>query len=144
MQGRLYRLTLRGEYDGLPHPHVVVIEFAGSRDCLVVPGFDAEGFKVNEAVVAYRDAGYATQETVVELDNAAHVRFNRPFTGKPAKWLIARNSRQPIRLLNGCECMGVMDDAGLSLIARGLLILATARPERFSAALLKRLRKLAE
>ena len=143
MQGRIYRVKLVGEYDELHHPFVVVLEFSGSRDCLVVPAFDAEGYKVNDSVAAFVASGYPPDTIFVELDNARFVSFRSAHTGKTAKWMVARYTRLSISVLNACECIGTMNAEGLSDIANGLLRLAGSRPQRFSPSALKKLKQIA-
>ncbi len=142
MQGRVYQVVRPGKDDGQPHPHVVVVEISGSRECLVVPAYGKEGFKVQEFIDAEVKLGYPQDQVYIELDNARHVTFVPPFTGKPAFWLTAKVFRMSVRDFGACAHIGNMDPSGLSLIAGALLRLAESKPERFSAPLCKKLKQV--
>jgi hypothetical protein len=141
MQGSVYQITSY-RYGNQPHLYVVVLEFSGNQDCIVVPAFGAEGHKVNEVIQARLDEGNRLDQIVVTLDNAAHVRFVAPHTGKLAHWLVSDPDRLPIAEVPRHTLVGTMDQEGLRRIAEGLLNFA-ATSVRFSQAVLKKLRKLA-
>lgn len=142
MQGEVYQVARSGVDDDLPHPHVVVIEFDGSRDSLVVPAYSAEGFAVERTIEAARALGYPPEQVMVELDNALHIQATGSFTGRRAWWLTWRAFRISQVELQRHRKVGVMDRDGLRLIATALLELARVKPERFSGPTIRRLRQL--
>jgi hypothetical protein len=42
MQGNVYQIAAP-RHGNQPHLHVVVLEFSGNKDCIVVPAFSAAG-----------------------------------------------------------------------------------------------------
>jgi hypothetical protein len=142
MQGSVYQIV--GErYGGQPHLYVVVLEFSGNQDCIVVPAFSADGYAVNEVIKARLDEGSRIDEIVVTLDNATYIQFTTHHTGKVAHWLVSDADRLLIADIKSYTLVGTMRPAGLQTIANGLLNFAP-NTSRFSAAVLKKLRKLAE
>ena len=141
MQGSVYQIASE-RYGGQPHLYVVVLEFSGNQDCIVVPAFSADGFMVNEVIQARLDEGSRIDEIVVTLDNATCIHFTGHHTGKAAHWLVSDADRLLIRDVMSYTFLGTMNPAGLQAIVIGLLNFAP-NSSRFSAAVLKRLRKLA-
>jgi len=141
MQGKVFQIA-SPRYGNQPHLYVVVLEFSGNQDCIVVPAFSAEGYMVNRVIQARLDEGYRIDQVAVELDNVLHVRFVTQHSGKLAHWLVSDADRIPLSGLSAHVHVGAMDQDGLIAIARGLLNFA-GTTERFSATVLKRLRKLA-
>lgn len=140
MQGSIYQIT-DTRYGNLPHLYVVLLEFTGNKDCIVVPAFSADGHMVNEAIQSRLDQGYRLDQIAVTLDNAQHVRFQTTHTGKLAHWLVSDFDRLQITDVQGNLLLGTMDDDGLKQIAAGLL--GYAEPEsRLSAAVIRKLRQL--
>ena len=142
MTGEIYRIAIRGDHDSKPHPHVVILEFEGSRECLIVPAFDSEGFEVNAYIDAYKKMGYREDQLFVEIDNTEHVNFTSGHSGKKAYWLVARHYRLSVRAVTKNQKLGTLSNEGVSLIARGLLALSETKPEDFSSTLIKKLRQL--
>ena len=140
MQGSIYQIA-EARYGNQPHLYVVVLEFTGNKDCIVVPAFSAEGHMVNEAIRARLDQGYRLDQIAVTLDNARHVTFQSTHTGKPAHWLVADFDRLQIADVRSNTLLGKMDEDGLKLVAAALL--GYAEPEgRLSAAAVRKLRQL--
>ena len=142
MVGGVYKIPIQGRHNNYPHPHVVILEITGAKECVIVPAFSSEGTELAMYVQALVSMGYSADLVCVELDNAKHVTFTGAMTGKPASWLPERYRRIAMRELNAAEKIGTMDSAGLSKIAEGLVKLAAAKPELFSPALVKRIRRL--
>jgi len=141
MQGNVYQIISQ-RYGGQPHLYVVVLEFSGNQDCIVVPAFSADGHKVNEVIQARLDEGNRIDQIVVTLDNAQYIQFVSQHTGKIAHWLVSDADRLPLAELAGYALVGVMQHDGLRELAKGLLNFAP-NSTRFSSAAVKKLRKLA-
>jgi hypothetical protein len=141
MQGNVYQIA-SPKYANQPHLYVVVLEFSGNKDCIVVPAFSAEGHKVNEVIQARLEQGDRLDQITVTLDNGAHIQFTGHHTGKLAHWLVSDADRLPIAEVEAHSLIGRMDEAGLKLIASGLLSFA-ATSVRFSRVVIKKLRQLA-
>jgi len=141
VQGKVYQIVREGRYGEKPHLYVVVLQFTGSNECLVVPAFGADGIAVNDVIQSYLDQGYRIDQVAVELDNAAHITFAGTYTGKRAHWLVADADRLPSGNIANYKFAGTMNSAGLKAIAEGILNYSTCT-NRFSANLLKKLRQL--
>ena len=98
--------------------------------------------KVNEVIQAWLDQGYRIDQVAVTLDNTVHIQFTSHHTGKVAHWLVSDADRLPLAELHSHQLIGVMDNEGLKAIATGVLNFASTS-ERFSAAVIKKLRQLA-
>lgn len=121
MQGWVYKLQL-AEYDGGEHhPHVVVLEFSGNRDCIVVPCYSRDGFKVQEYITAMRELGHSDPEIFVELDNSVRVRTVGLNTGKFAYWCPSPIRRVSLSVINQAKMIGEMDDTGLLAIVNCMI-----------------------
>jgi hypothetical protein len=142
MTGQVYQIST-GSYGGQPHLYVVVLEFSGNKDCIIVPAFSADGFKVNQVIQARLAAGNRIDQIAVLLDNAKHISFTSSHSGKEAYWLVSDADRIALNAVQAQRLVGTMDDAGIKAIAEGLLNFAP-NTMRFSAAVLKKLRKLTE
>jgi hypothetical protein len=142
MQGNVYQI-IEQRYGNQPHLYAVILEFSGNKDCIVVPAFSADGFTVNQVVQSRLDEGYRMDEIAVTIDNAAHVQFLGTHSGKPALWLVSDADRLPISFVEQKMYVGRMDEAGLKLIASGLLAFS-ANSHRFSTNVLKKLRQLVD
>jgi hypothetical protein len=142
VQGHIFQIS-RAEHGNLPHPFVVVLEFSGNADCLVVPAFSADGHKVNDIIQARLDEGHRLDQIAVTMDNAQYVQFDTSHTGKLAHWLVADFDRMAISDIRKYPKIGSMNAAGLKLIAAGLLSFAPCT-YRLSKAAQKKLRQLAE
>jgi hypothetical protein len=142
MQGHVYQIAA-SRHGNQPHLNVVVLEFSGNQDCIVVPAFSADGHAVNEVIQGWLDQGYRIDQIAVTMDNASHIQFVTRHTGKLAHWLVSDPDRLPLAEVRTYTFLGTMDEAGLKAIATGLLNFASSHV-RFSAAVLKRLRQLAE
>lgn len=112
MRGTVYQIA-QSRYGNRPHLYVVVVEFSGNKDCIVVPGFSAEGYMINDVIQARLDEGNRLDQIVVTLDNATHVQFTSGHTGKLAHWLVSDADRLPIVDMTSCPMLGLMDDEGL-------------------------------
>lgn len=121
--------------------NVVVLEISGSRECLVVPAFDIDGFEVNEFIAAQEKLGCRSDQIFVELDNSQHVDFESGYSGKKAYWLVSRYTRLAAKVVKNSKRIGTMDAAGFSQIVTGIIQFAETHPERFSNSILKKLRK---
>ena len=142
MTGNVYLIPIQGHTQNRPHPQVVVLEL--DRECLLVPAFDADGKEVTDFTEALARLLGPQADIFVELDNAKHVRFRSGFTGKRAKWVVARAWKMPKREVARQRQIGTMDAEGLARIIKGLLSYARQQPALFSPHLVKRLRKLAQ
>jgi len=142
MVGGVYKVPIQGRHNNFPHPHVVVLEITGTKECVIVPGFSCEGVELGMYLQDMASMGMSADLVCVELDNAQHVKFIGTMTGKRASWSVERHRRISTKELNTAEKIGEMDAAGLSKIAQGLVKMAEAKPERFSPALVKRMRQL--
>ena len=141
MQGNVYQIASH-RYGGQPHLYVVVLEFTGNQDCIVVPAFSADGHMVNEVIQARLDEGNRIDEIVVTLDNARYIQFIGHHTGKIAYWLVSDADRLSLKDVTGHALLGTMLPDGLQELAKGLLNYAP-NSTRFSSATLKKLRKMA-
>jgi hypothetical protein len=141
MQGHVYQIAA-GRHGNQPHLNVVVLEFSGSKDCIVVPAFSVEGHKVNEVIQARLDEGYRIDQVAVTMDNSAHIKFVTAHTGREAHWLVSDPDRLPLSEVRTYRFLGTMDEAGLKQIAAGMLNFALTTT-RFSPAVIKKLRQLA-
>jgi hypothetical protein len=140
MQGRVYQITST-RYGNQPHLYVVVLEFSGNKDCLVVPAFSDDGFMVNSVIKARTAEGYRLDQIVVTLDNSQHIQFVTQHTGKQAHWLVSDVDRLPVSEVTANPFLGTMDATGLRQLAAGLLEFAKTT-DRFSNTVLKKLRQL--
>lgn len=121
MQGCVYQLQLAECDGGEAHPHVVVLTFSGNKDCIVVPAYSKEGFKVNEYIEAMKKLGYRDGQIFVELDNAVHVKCVGPNSGKVALWLPSPLRRVAQSVVKRSKLIGQMDDGGLHAIVECIL-----------------------
>ena len=142
MHGCVYQLVKKGHYDNKPHLHVVVLEMLGSNECLVVPAFSDDKFKINELIEALKRQGYREDQICVPMNNAAHIEFLRGFSGKNAFWLTRQNYRLSIREINSAKKVGTMDDAGIVSIAKGILTCAETNPHLYSKNVIKQLNRI--
>jgi hypothetical protein len=142
MTGGVYAIPIQGRDNNYPHPHVIILEITGTKECLLIPAFSSEGVELELYLTAAETLGYRRDEISVEMDNAQFVTFIGGMTGKKACWLLERHRRISVRELLTAKKIGDMNPAGLSLIAKGILQLAQAKSELFSPALLKKIRKL--
>ncbi len=140
MQGHVYQMV-SSNYGNQPHLYVVVLEFTGNKDCIVVPAFSADGFMVNQIIQARLDQGARLDEIVVTVDNSSCIQFSGHHTGKIAHWLVSDADRLLISDVQGAKFIGTMDSAALGAIAAGLLNFAP-NVTRFSPNVVKKLRKL--
>jgi hypothetical protein len=124
MQGSVHKLTLADQDSGQPHLYVVILAFSGNRDCIVVPAYSAEGFKINEYLNASRKAGMPDDKLFVKLDNAAHIDFTCYFPPKEAVWCTARHRRISQHLRLPSNRIGQMKASGIIPIVEALLALA--------------------
>ena len=88
--------------------------------------------------------GYPSDATTVLLDNEQHVNYIEGYTGIPAYWAIERAKKFTKAYLKTHKPIGHMRSEGLLLIAKGVKRLASAKPERFSKVMLKKVDKLIE
>jgi hypothetical protein len=123
MQGSVYQLALTDHDEGKPHPHVVVLTFTGNRDCIVVPAYSREGFKINEFVELSRKDGLSDGQIFVELDNAKVIDFTSFFPAKEAYWCTARFRRMSQKAVLSGTRIGQMNEDGLLAISKSLLSL---------------------
>ncbi|HNO80504.1 MAG TPA: hypothetical protein PKN33_20845 [Phycisphaerae bacterium] len=145
MIGDVYTIPIKGAHHQYPHPHVVVIEISGSKESICVPAFSIEGAEVNLYLANIESLGISKDIACVELDNSKVVNFTaKGYTGKRAYWLVERFLKIDKSILRESTLIGDMKPEGIAAIAKGLLALNEVRPESFSKAILKRLRKAAK
>ena len=142
MQGSVYQLKLTDHDDGNPHPHVVVLTFSGNRDCIVVPAYSTDGFKINEYIEVAEAGGLRHEQIVVELDNAQHVDFTAFFPAKEAYWCVARFRRLSQTSVQQGKLIGTMRPEGMLKIAEALLSMTDVDPGDLSKNAIKSLRNL--
>ena len=142
MTGTVYLIPIQGHTKNLPHPQVVVIEL--DKECVLVPAFGADGQEVNDLAAALSRLHGPQTDIFVELDNMKHVSFRPGFTGKRAKWIVARALKMTKKDVSLQRVIGTMDPEGLAKITAGLLSYARQQPALFSPHLVKKLRKLVE
>jgi hypothetical protein len=142
LQGSVYQLALSDVDDGNPHPHVVVITFSGNRDCIVVPAYSVDGFKINEYIGLARQDGLEDDQIFVQLDNAQYIDFTCHFPAKEAFWCTARYRRLSQHAVQQGKRIGQMKPAGMHEIAKRLIALAETDPRGLSRNAVKALRNL--
>ncbi len=132
MIGEVFFIPIQGRTQTKPHPHVVVAE-PQPDDFLLVPAFSEEGPEVKKLFDALYQMGYSPDHIYVGLDNADRVDFVNGWTGKEARWVIARAHRLPRKVILRNRRIGTMDSTGLRRICAELLALSKARPQEFPA-----------
>lgn len=142
MQGSVYQLSLTDQDGGLPHPHVVVLTFSGNRDCIIVPAYSPDGFKIKEYIGLCKKEGLSEDQIFVRLDNAKCIDFTAFFPPKEALWCIGRFRRVSQKAVQQGTRVGQMKSAGLLEIATRLLALAEAESDALSVSAVKSLRNL--
>ena len=142
MQGSVYQLAISDEDQGSPHPHVVVLTFSGNRDCIVVPAYSCDGFKINEYLDAMRQRGLRDDQIYVKLDNAQEIDFTCYFPAKEAIWCAARFRRLSQSAVEQGKRIGQMKESGLVRIATCLLSLSDTDSQDLSKNAIKSLRNL--
>lgn len=141
LQGAVYKLTLSDHDSGNPHPHVVVLTFSGNRDCIVVPAYSIDGFKINEFIDSARGA-LRDDQIYIQFNNAEVIDFATFFPPKEAIWCVARHRRLSQKAVSQGDFLGNMKPAGLLAIASRLLSLAESDPRDLSPKAVKSLRNL--
>lgn len=142
MQGSVYQLSLTDQDGAYPHPHVVVLTFSGNRDCIIVPAYSPDGFKINEYIGLCKKEGLSEDQIFVRLDNAKCIDFTAFFPPKEALWCLKRFRRVSQKAVQQGKRIGQMKSAGLLEIANRLLTLAETEPDALSASAVKSLRNL--
>jgi hypothetical protein len=125
------------------HPCVIVLEIAGSAECIVVPAFSVGRQTVEDGIDELIRAGLPREAIVVTLDNRQHITVTGRFELHDAHWMVAQHRRLPAQLLRQGKRIGTMDGDGTRLLAKAICALAVRRPNDFSAPILKKLRRLA-
>lgn len=142
MQGNVYRIA-QDKHGGRPHFHVVILEFPGNKDCLVVPAFSEDGYKVNEVIQGRVEEGWRLDQIVVTLDNGKCIEFTSGHSGWTAHWLVSDPDRFALDELATFELVGQMNLDGMQRIAGGMHAFGEADTAgRFSSAVMKKLRHL--
>ena len=142
MQGSVFHLALTNQDDGKHHPHVVVLTFVGNRDCIVVPAYSADGFKVAEYIKAAKQDGLRDDQIFVQLDNAQDIDFSANFTPREAIWCVGRHRRLSQSAVLQGHRLGQMKASGLRKICESLLSLCETDPRSLSKHAIKDLRNL--
>src|SRR5699024_8271173 len=101
-----------------------VLTFSGNRDCICIPAYSAQGYKVNQTIEVLQQQYAAAHRVHITLDNAAHVQFSSGHTPKRAHWLVAGFRRLPQSFVLSSELIGRMDVAGMKKLCECLLELS--------------------
>jgi hypothetical protein len=120
---------------------VVVITFSGNRDCIVVPAYSVDGFKINEYIALAREEGLEDDQIFVQLDNAQYIDFTCHFPAKEAFWCTARFRRLSQHAVQHGKRIGQMKPAGMRHATR-LIALAETDARALSKNAVKALRNL--
>lgn len=140
MIGGVYRISILGDTDDLPHPHVVVLEM--QDDCLLIPAFSPGGPELERRLELLKSQGLERNVVSVEMDNALHVNWIGGFQGKRSCWFVFRFALISKRIINSARKLGQMDDSGVLKLLLGLLRLSDARPELFAKKRVKRIKEM--
>lgn len=144
MVGDVYSISIKGAHHDDPHPHAIVIEISGAKECICVPAFSTDGLEVNLYLDNIEALGVPRNMACVRLDNSKMIQFTAPgYTGKPAYWLVERFRRLSKSVLRESELIGEMKPEGVAAIAGAMIKLNELRPETFTQPILKRLRRIA-
>ncbi len=131
-------------FDG--HPCVVVLQITGSKEALVVPAFTAGRKSITSLIDSFVKDGISRDALSVVLDNAKAIKWRVNRDPVLAEWAVLQIDRVPMAALNTGKQIGTMNDDAFVQVVDAILLFSETTPgnNRFSAPILRRLRRLSE